>query len=430
MPPVEMTSKKNFKALKHAYFTHPSDVEKYYVIGGEEFRKLDVFDIEDGLDQICKEGFNKTTRLTSGDILVQTKNAEQIAKLKSITSFGNSKCPITVSENGVLNQSHAIIRCPEIMHLKIERIIEGLRKHYDVIGVQRLKRRVENKWIDTATHVITFNSPIIPAEIKVGFIHVKTELFIPAPFRCAICQKLGHTRKRCNSSKNKPTCSFCGQAAHLYGPCLPPRCVNCQGDHPSSSKICPRYLEEREINAIRVSLRIPYKMAKEEFVKRRGRAPALPISAPSTSRQNQQGQTSFADVVKSNTTTKSIKPDSKLLSRVSTRSKTITPKITQKEMKRTIQKVKEDERLSKIDIEKSAESQPNQTQKYLKIQTQNSTLSANQILNPLATFRGFHALAPDYPSCSREMMISPEPDDPDEPEPPDIEISSASDENM
>ncbi|XP_055694612.1 nuclear pore complex protein Nup214-like [Lutzomyia longipalpis] len=166
------------------------------------------------------------------------------------------------------------------MKLEIKRIIEGLSAQ-KVVNVQRLKRKVGNSWVDTATHVLTFDSPTIPAEMKVGFLTVKTEIYIPSPFRCAVCQKLGHTKKRCNSKQNKPTCGFCAEEYHMYGPCLPPKCVNCRGEHPSSYKLCPKFIEEREINAIRVTMRIPYNLAREELQRRKGTFPSSsPINAP------------------------------------------------------------------------------------------------------------------------------------------------------
>ncbi|XP_055691214.1 uncharacterized protein LOC129794488 [Lutzomyia longipalpis] len=268
MPAVnEVPKKKTYKAMKTSFFTHPSDVEKYFVLGGDTIRNLDVFDIHEGLELISKDGFKNCTILGSGDILIQTQNAQQIEALKAAKTFGAKKLPVSISENGVLNQSHALIRCKHIMKIKLERISEKLADQH-VINVQRLKKKEGNTWIDTPTHLLTFNTPVCPAEVRVGFIHLKTELYIPAPFRCVICQKIGHTKKRCSSSA-KHLCGFCAQDYHGNEQCTSPaKCVNCNGSHPSFSKTCPIYLEEREINAIRVTMRIPYNLARQEFRKR------------------------------------------------------------------------------------------------------------------------------------------------------------------
>ncbi|GAB0089354.1 hypothetical protein DMENIID0001_038800 [Sergentomyia squamirostris] len=266
MPTLEESLKKNFKTLRTAFFTHPSDSEKYFIIGGENIQALNVFEVQEGLELISKEDFKTVTRLNSGDILVQTASAEQIHAIKSTTLFGTDKKPVTISENGVLNRSQATIKCREIMKMTEQKICENLRDK-NVIGVQRMKRLESGKWVDTPTHILTFNSPIVPAKIKVGFINAQTEIFIPSPFRCSICQKIGHTRKRCNSKNNKPKCIVCGldEPHKFFKPCFLPKCVNCAQQHLSSSKNCPRYIEERAINAIRVSMRIPYNLARNEL---------------------------------------------------------------------------------------------------------------------------------------------------------------------
>lgn len=301
MPHVNETIKKSYKTLKHSFFTHPSDSEKYFVLSGEDIRNMNVFEIQKGLEKLSKHDFKVCTRLPSGDMLIQTRDVQQLEAVKATTVFGLDKKPVQVSENGVLNQSHAIIRCREIMKLDTKVIQEGLAEQ-KVINVQRLKRREGNGWIDTATHVLTLSSPLVPAEIKVGFLTVKTEIYIPAPFRCVLCQRLGHTKKRCNSKQNKHLCGFCAEEFHLYGPCLPPKCVNCKGSHPSSSKNCPKYIEEKEVNAIRVTMRIPYNLAREELRKRKN-APIstrnMTASPPTSSNSRSSERLSYAQIITS-----------------------------------------------------------------------------------------------------------------------------------
>ncbi|XP_055678162.1 uncharacterized protein LOC129786930 [Lutzomyia longipalpis] len=272
MPTLEESTKRNYKALRNAFFTHPSDSEKYFIISGESLKEMDIFDIQQGLQDISKDKFKTAMRLQSGDILVQTKDIHQINALKATKIFGKEKKPVSISENGVLNQSQAIIRCKELTRVKEERIIAQMGEQ-NVIGVQKIKRKDNGQWINTATHILTFSTPTCPAEVNVGYLTVKTEIYIPSPFRCVICQKLGHTKKRCNSKKNRPKCGICAQDSHepdfIY-PCNLPKCVNCLGAHPSHSKACPKYIEEREVNAIRVTLRIPYNLAREELKRRKG----------------------------------------------------------------------------------------------------------------------------------------------------------------
>ncbi|GAB0086445.1 hypothetical protein DMENIID0001_005070 [Sergentomyia squamirostris] len=271
MPPLTSSIKKknpSYKALKTSFFNHPSDVEKYFVISGDAVRHMDVFEIQESLEKISSVDFKTCTILGSGDILIQTQNALQIESLKATSTFGSDNQPVSISENGVLNQSQALVRSKHLAKIVVERICSKLSDQ-KVVNVQRLKRKEGNIWVDTPTHLLTFNTPIVPNEVRCGVLNLKTEIYIPAPFRCVRCQKIGHTKKRCDVEKNQHICGNCAKEFH-DGECTSPsKCVNCGNAHPSFSKLCPRYLDEKEINAIRVTERIPYSLARAEFRKRR-----------------------------------------------------------------------------------------------------------------------------------------------------------------
>ncbi|GAB0087920.1 hypothetical protein DMENIID0001_022870 [Sergentomyia squamirostris] len=271
MPPLTSSIKKknpSYKALKTSFINHPSDVEKYFVISGDAVRHMDVFEIQESLEKISSVDFKTCTILGSGDILIQTQNALQIESLKATSTFGSDNQPVSISENGVLNQSQALVRSKHLAKIVVERICSKLSDQ-KVVNVQRLKRKEGNIWVDTPTHLLTFNTPIVPNEVRCGVLNLKTEIYIPAPFRCVRCQKIGHTKKRCDVEKNQHICGNCAKEFH-DGECTSPsKCVNCGNAHPSFSKLCPRYLDEKEINAIRVTERIPYSLARAEFRKRR-----------------------------------------------------------------------------------------------------------------------------------------------------------------
>ncbi|GFS20911.1 nucleic-acid-binding protein from mobile element jockey [Elysia marginata] len=62
--------------------------------------------------------------------------------------------------------------------------------------------------------------------------------------RCFKCHRFGHGRDRCR--RNIDLCVKCGEPGHRGEECdRSHKCVNCKGDHPASSKNCPKYLEEQ-----------------------------------------------------------------------------------------------------------------------------------------------------------------------------------------
>ena len=60
-------------------------------------------------------------------------------------------------------------------------------------GVHRVTVRKNGEVIPTSTIFLTFNSPDLPKEIKMGYLRVKVELFVPNPLRCFNCYSFGHT---------------------------------------------------------------------------------------------------------------------------------------------------------------------------------------------------------------------------------------------
>jgi len=62
--------------------------------------------------------------------------------------------------------------------------------------------------------------------------------------RCYNCQSLGHTAKTC---RNEKRCEFCGDCQCDLGKCIGNlKCVNCNGNHASSSSQCPAYIRRNE----------------------------------------------------------------------------------------------------------------------------------------------------------------------------------------
>nr|CAH7746196.1 unnamed protein product [Callosobruchus chinensis] len=128
-----------------------------------------------------------------------------------------------------------------------------------VIEVRRIKSKRDGMLVDTANHILTFNKPTLPKEIKVAMYNLKVRPYIPSPLRCFNCQKFGHTTTRCSFQK----ICVCGKQPHEGTPCdSPVICPNCQGNHPAQSKQCIKYKEEFAIQQLKVVEKISYFEAK------------------------------------------------------------------------------------------------------------------------------------------------------------------------
>ena len=86
-------------------------------------------------------------------------------------------------------------------------------------------------------YILTFSKPSPPEKLRIGYLSVHMDLFIPNLLSCFKCQRYGHGRDSC---KNLPACFRCGQQGHDSTDCQrATKCVNCQGDHVAASKDCP-----------------------------------------------------------------------------------------------------------------------------------------------------------------------------------------------
>ena len=61
-----------------------------------------------------------------------------------------------------------------------------------VTDIRRITVRRDGILKPTNTFVLTFNTPILPTVVKIGFIQVKVDVYIPNPLQCYNCQVFGH----------------------------------------------------------------------------------------------------------------------------------------------------------------------------------------------------------------------------------------------
>ncbi|GFO31434.1 nucleic-acid-binding protein from mobile element jockey [Plakobranchus ocellatus] len=67
-------------------------------------------------------------------------------------------------------------------------------------------------------------------------------------YRCAVISANAMPTARTGVKKLAAVCVRCGKGGHVERDCsADPHCINCRGDHPVSSKTCPKFLEEQAI---------------------------------------------------------------------------------------------------------------------------------------------------------------------------------------
>lgn len=203
-------------------------------------------------------------RLRNGTFLIKTANMRQADQLKRLTVLsGNVKVKIVDHER--LNSSKGVIFCPDFEYVTDDEIKTNT-KNENVIDVRRITRKVNGEVRNTHLFVFTFDSPILPKEIKAAYLNLPVRPFIPQPLRCYKCQQFGHFTLKCRSKVN--ICGICTEIVvdpSIEKKCLKPaKCVNCNDAHPSFSKLCPKYKTEYAIQKIKVEKSISYVQARTE----------------------------------------------------------------------------------------------------------------------------------------------------------------------
>ena len=156
-----------------------------------------------------------------------------------------------------------MIRCPDLKGCSEQDILDEM-KSQEGTAVKRFRVRKDGQMKDTNTFVFTFNTPVLPTTItiKIAFLRVNVDVYIPNPLRCFQCQRYGHHEDKC---KNQPVCSKCGEPAiHHETLCKnPTKCVNCGRSQTANSKECKVWLKEKEILRVKFTRNISFSEARK-----------------------------------------------------------------------------------------------------------------------------------------------------------------------
>ncbi|XP_055949598.1 uncharacterized protein LOC129983917 [Argiope bruennichi] len=204
---------------------------------------------------------NSIRKLRSGDLLVEVKSlkqSHQILKLKSLSTI-----PVSVKAHSSLNNSKGVITCGELFNETVEKITEDFRSE-GVTHVRRINIRRDGQLLPTKHLILTFHKPKLPEAVRAGYMKLPVRPYIPNPLRCYQCQRFGHAKTACRGT---PVCARCAEKGHDSLECnAPEKCVNCNGNHASYSRLCPKWQLEKKIVAVKFKENIPYPEARRKVM--------------------------------------------------------------------------------------------------------------------------------------------------------------------
>lgn len=163
----------------------------------------------------------------------------ELTKVKEIGNW-QVKCSVPISDKLSFGVISPIDPEEEIEVTDIE-----VPNNVRVLSVERMNRTIDNGRKTPSTCIkVTFDSPILPSNIRIHLFNFRVRPFTPAPLQCFRCQRLGHTIGGCKA--NHPKCLFCsGPHSIKEDKCETsiPNCANCNQNHKANSYQCS-YLQE------------------------------------------------------------------------------------------------------------------------------------------------------------------------------------------
>lgn len=233
---------------------------KYVVLSAtkkdEPLGKMSPFFIQKAISSLLSN-IKEIKKMSSGDLLVKCPTKHDCDLLLSTTNLLGKE--VSASLHKALNTSRGVISMDELVSVPEEEILEGL-KGEGVIEVRKIKIRKNNEYTITRNVVLTFNQPVLPEQIHVGYLVARVRPYIPNPLRCFRCNRFGHAAGTCRGS---PCCARCGNKEHETTECKgPDHCVNCSGAHPAYSRSCPKWKVEKEILTVKVTEKLSYPEAR------------------------------------------------------------------------------------------------------------------------------------------------------------------------
>lgn len=215
-----------------------------------------------------------TTRNRDGSFNIVVPRAE-VTLVTHISQIG--PIPVIIEKHPFRNKCRGTVHTWDSVRMTETEILNSLK-------ASRVTKVVKKKYTNKDTKnrefsgelLLTFDSDTLPAVIKLGWLNLEPQQYLPKPLQCNKCFRFGNQcfefeptfTPKCTG---KEKCGWCGEETgeekhptETGEKCgKTKKCIQCKGNHQSWSKYCPAYIFECDILATKETQRISYKQAKK-----------------------------------------------------------------------------------------------------------------------------------------------------------------------
>lgn len=114
----------------------------------------------------------KTSKMSSGDLLLELNGKVQLQKLSELTNIG--KDTVTTSAHHSLNTSRGIISEEDFLSVSDEELLEGFQER-SVVEVQRIVIHRNDQEVPTKLVILTFGTIVMLTSPEAGCIKVSVQ---------------------------------------------------------------------------------------------------------------------------------------------------------------------------------------------------------------------------------------------------------------
>jgi hypothetical protein len=177
---------------------------------------------------------------------IKEPNSDILASLLQIKKLGNwdISCYIPNREQYRCGVIWPVSARTNLESLKMKIIVED--SSCKLMNLERMKKRVNNEWIDSESIKLSFLCENLPESVTIGHSFYRIRPYVPPPVQCFNCQRIGHTAEGCRA---RVRCLLCG-GQHNKDRCQNKenfKCAGCGGAHKANSRQCYLIQDARDI---------------------------------------------------------------------------------------------------------------------------------------------------------------------------------------